>query len=69
MSSKLEFERLSKKKNIADETVPGERNFERKFSLEVLNKIVEHNFRQHPPEKITYLKPTKAALFGLNLRF
>ena len=64
-----EIERLTKKKNIADESVPGDRGFERKFSQEVLNKIVEHNFRQQTPEKITYLKPTKAALFGLNLRF
>ena len=64
-----EFEPLSKKKNIGGESVPGEQNFERNFSEQVLQKIIEHNFRKQTPEKITYLKPTKAALFGLNLRF
>ena len=39
------------------------------FSEQVVEKIAEHNFKKQSPKKITYLKPTKAALYGLHLRF
>ena len=53
--------------NAAD--VPGDQKYEANFSEQVINKIAEHNFRKQEPKKITFLKPTKAALFGLNVRF
>ena len=54
--------------NNADD-VPGDQSYEANFSEQVINKIAEHNFRKQEPKKITYLKPTKAALYGLNVRF
>ena len=34
-----------------------------------MQKIIDLNFRKQQEEKVEYLKPTKAALYGLNLRF
>ena len=62
-------EQLTQRENIAKEEIPGERNFDKNFSEQVINKISEHNFKKQEPHKITYLKPTKAALYGLHLRF
>ena len=60
---------LTSKKNIADEDIAGDAQFDKNFSDQVLNMIAEHNFKKQTPKKITYLKPTKAALYGLHLRF
>ena len=60
---------VSKSKNIAHEAVPGDAGYERNFSEQVLDKIAAHNFRKQEPKKLQYLKPTKAALYGLHLRF
>lgn len=60
---------LTHKKNIAEQSIPGDQGYEQNFSEQVINKIAEHNFRKQTPKKISYLKPTKAALYGLHLRF
>lgn len=67
--SDFQPEQISRKKNIGKEIIPGEGKFEANFSEQVVTKIAEHNFRKQEPTAITYLKPTKAALYGLHLRF
>ena len=67
--SDFQPKQISRKKNIGHESIPGENNYEQNFSEQVVNKISEYNFRKQEPVKITYLKPTKAALYGLHLRF
>lgn len=41
-----EIQRLSKKKNIGSDMIPGEQNFEQNFSEQVVRKIAEHNFKK-----------------------
>ena len=49
--------------------MPADQNSNRNFSEQVVDKIAEHNFKKQSPKKISYLKPTKAALYGLHIRF
>ena len=47
------------------ETVAGDAHFEKS----VIDRIMEFNNKVGPPQRTEYLKPTKAALFGLQVRF
>ena len=60
---------VSKSKPIADEDVPGDLHYADNFREEVLQKIMDHKFKRQPKKKVEYLKPTKATLYGLHLRF
>ena len=51
------------------EAVAGEQKFENDFTAKVIDMIKEHNFKKMQVDKVEYLKPTKAALFALDLRF
>ena len=60
---------VSKSKPIADEDVPGDLHYADNFREEVLQKIMDHKFKKQTKKKVEYLKPTKATLYGLHLRF
>ena len=42
---------------------------EKRFEKSVFERILELNNKVGQPQKIEYLKPSKAALFGLQVRF
>ena len=47
----------------------GEMPGDKKFEKNIFDRILEMNNKAAKAEKIEYLKPTKAALFGLQVRF
>ena len=51
------------------ERVAGDTNFENEYVEKVIQQIKDHNFKKMKVGKVEYLKPTKAALFALDLRF
>ena len=58
------------KENYANpDAVAGDKDFEKNFTDGVIQKIKAHNFRKQKKEKMEVLKPTKAALFALSVRF
>ena len=46
MDSKGNVELLSRSKNIAREVLPGDGNFTDNFSEQVLQKIIDYNFKK-----------------------
>ena len=54
-----------KKRLKHGEIVAGDPQFEKS----VIDRIMDFNNKVGPPQRVEYLKPTKAALFGLQVRF